>query len=122
MRVAHVGLCAVLVLLVSGCGEGTPPVAVLAAAPSPSTMSLPCDEGRQTQVALDIAGPGRPSPEEAVAPFAATLTLVTQKHDGRTTVAALGPNETVLRMFEVSQHQDGWWPDGYRECRRRPGR
>ena len=118
MRVAQVGLCAALVLLASGCGESTspPPVAALAAAPSPSTMSLPCDQGRQTLVALDFVGPGKPSPEEAVAPFAAALTLVAQKHDGRTTVAALGANETVIRMFEVSQHQDGWWPDGYREC------
>lgn len=116
MGFAQAGLYAAVVMLGSGCGEGTVPDELDAARSDTSATSLPCDETEQTAVALDVPGPGRPSPEEAVAPFAGALTLVAQERGGGTTVLGLRADGTVFRVFEVTEREDGWWPDGYREC------
>src|SRR5688572_8766476 len=116
MRFAQAATYAVLVLLASACGDRPAPDATDASAPSSSAMSLPCDGTEQTGVVLDVPGPGRASPEEAVAPFAGALTLVAQERDGRTKVLGLRADKTVFRVFEVTKREDGWWPDGYQEC------
>ena len=117
MRFAQVGLYAVLMVLVTGCGDRTAPHAADSpTSPSDSATALPCDETEQGGVALDVPGPGRPTPEEAVAPYAGALTLVAQQGDDGTTVLGLRADGTVLRVFGVTKREDGWWPDGYREC------
>mgnify|MGYP000032298378 CR=1 FL=1 len=84
--------------------------------PSPAALSLPCDESEQTMVMWDLAGPGEPTPAQAVAPHAGALTLVEQESAGDTTVFGLRDDGSVFRAFQVTKHDDGWWPDGYREC------
>ena len=116
MRFARTGLYAMLVLLGSGCGAWTGHDELDAARPDTSALSLPCDETEQTGVNLDVPGPGRLSPEEAVAPFAGALTLVAQERDGGTRVLGLRADDTVFRVFDVTKRGDGWWPDGYTEC------
>lgn len=116
MRFAQAGLYAMLVMLGSGCGDRAAPDELDAARTDTSARSLPCDETEQTGVRLDVPGPGRPSPEEAVAPFAGALTLAAHERDGGTTVLGLRADETVFRVFKVTKRDDGWWPDGYREC------
>ena len=119
MRLEKVGLYAVLMLLATGCGDRTAPDATAADPSTPPAgvaTSLPCDESDQTAVFLDVPGPGRPTPEGAVAPYAGALTLVAHKGDGGTTVLGLRADKTVFRVFDVTKRKDGWWPDGYREC------
>lgn len=82
--------------------------------PSVSATSLPCT--KQAAVALDVPGPGQPTAEEAVAPYAGALTLVVQQSGGESTVLGLLSDNTVVRVFQVTKRVDGWWPDGYREC------
>jgi hypothetical protein len=84
--------------------------------PSQTALSLPCDQSEQTMVMWDLAGPGRPTPIQAVAPHAGALTLVEQENAGETTVFGLRADGSVFRAFQVTKHDDGWWPDGYREC------
>ena len=67
-------------------------------------------------VALDVPGPGRPSPVEAVAPVGGGLVLAAQTSGGETTVLGLDADGTVSRVYEVTEQDDGWWPNGYREC------
>jgi hypothetical protein len=118
MRFAQVGMSVVLVAFAAGCGDDTAPDTAAASSPTSATASaLPCDEADQTRVALDTPGPGRPTPEEAVAPYAGALKLVAQEGDQRTSVLGLRADDSVFRVFDVSRHDDGWWPDGYRECR-----
>lgn len=116
MRFAHLGLFATCLLLGSACGDRAAADAGDATSPAPSAPSLPCDEIEQGYVGWDVPGPGRPSPEEAVAPFAGALTLVAQEGGGGTAVLGLRADGTVFRVFEVTARDDGWWPDGYREC------
>ena len=69
------------------------------------------------RVDLDIPGPGQPTPEEAVAPYAGAGRLVLVSEQGKTaTVDVVGPEGQVFRVFEVTKHRDGWWPDGYTQC------
>lgn len=118
MRFAQVGMSVVLVVLAAGCGDDTAPDTAGASSSASATASaLPCDEAEQTRVALSIPGPGRPTPEEAVSPYAGALKLVAQEGDGRTSVLGLRADGSVFRVFDVSRLDDGWWPDGYRECR-----
>lgn len=79
-------------------------------------LSLPCDVSEQTMVMFDLAGPGQPTPRQAVAPHAGALTLVVQESAGDTTVFGLRDDGSVFRAFQVTKRDDGWWPDGYREC------
>jgi hypothetical protein len=118
MRFAQVGMSVVLIVLAAGCGDGTAPNTAAASSSASATASaLPCDEAHQTGVALDVPGPGQRTPEEAVAPYAGALELVAQDGDERTSVLGLRADGSVFRVFDVSRHGDGWWPDGYRECR-----
>jgi hypothetical protein len=109
----------VLMMLASGCKDDTDTAAVEAnpsALASASTSTLPCSESEQRYVAWDVPGPGRPTPEEAVAPHAGALTLVAHQGGDGMTVLGLRTDGTVFRVFDVTQSDDGWWPDGYREC------
>jgi hypothetical protein len=125
---ARVTSCTLLLLLATGCGERSAPVAANEPNPaSPSedptggtfgsiAMLLPCDESDQTYGALDIPDPGQPSPAEAVAPFADGLTLVSEGGARHARVHALRLDGTVVRIFDVTKREDGWWPDRYGEC------
>ena len=81
-------------------------------------LSLPCPPSEQGGTALDIPGPGRPTPEQAVAPYAGggEVTTVADEERGSAVVHVLGPDGKVFRTFQVSKRVDGWWPDGYLEC------
>ncbi|ATO15785.1 hypothetical protein CO540_19740 [Micromonospora sp. WMMA2032] len=79
-------------------------------------MSLPCDDTEQTLVMWDLAGPGQPTPIQAVAPHAGALTLVEQESAEGITVFGIRDDGSVFRAFQVTKHDGGWWPDGYREC------
>ena len=41
---------------------------------------------------------------------------VADKERDSALVHVLGPDGKVVRTFQVSEHADGWWPDGYLEC------
>jgi hypothetical protein len=51
-----------------------------------------------------------------VTPYAGALTLVVQERGGEATVLGLRDDKSVFRAFQVTRRNDGWWPDGYREC------
>ena len=51
-----------------------------------------------------------------MSPHAGALTLIKQEDAGETTVFGLRVDDSVFRAFQVIRHDDGWWPDGYREC------
>ncbi|MFC6288044.1 hypothetical protein ACFP3Q_13280 [Nocardioides sp. GCM10027113] len=118
MRFIRVGMSVVLMLVAVACGEaGEPETKVAKASTSGvAATALPCDESEQTYVAWDVPGPGRPTPEKAVAPYAGALTLVAQKRPKATTVLGLRADGSLLRVYDVTKGDDGWWPDGYREC------
>lgn len=117
MRSRHVVVAALLTVMGSACGSGGTNGAAETPEPSPTVLSLPCDESEQTVVMWDVAGPGRPTPTQAVAPHARALTLVEHVIDRDTaTVFGLRDDGSVFRAFDVTKHDDGWWPDGYREC------
>lgn len=117
MRIGHVAMMAVVATVASGCGaspsgqsgEPTPAAA--------SETALPCVATEQSRVALDVPGPGQPSPEEAVAPYAGALQLASGEVDGDTVVFGLRQDGSIFRMFQVSERADSWWADGYSECR-----
>ena len=119
MRYRQAGTLAALAMLAlvgGACGlQGGADVAA-SAEPSFATSSLPCRTTEQTGVIWDYPGPGQPTPEEAVVPFAGALTLVVLERDGKTEVLGLKPDGTVFRVFQVTKQKDGWWADGYREC------
>ena len=113
-------LCSSLLLavLLSGCGS--------AAGPSEDSETTPAAENGPTRdiesdcpgthVALDIPGPGRPTPDEAVAPYAKGTPVTVNRTPRKAVVHDLSPDGAILRIFQVSKHDDGWWPDGYAEC------
>ncbi len=57
-----------------------------------------------------------PSPEEAVAPFAGALTLLSEGGGQHTRVHGLLGDGIIVRTFEVTKRKDGWWPEGFSEC------
>jgi hypothetical protein len=77
---------------------------------------LPCRTNEQSIALWDYAGPGQPTPQEAVTPFAGSLRLVVQERNGETEVLGLKADGAVFRVFQVTKQKDGWWADGYREC------
>ena len=88
------GLLAAVVTLSSAC------VAQLsgdAQASEPTTRAgvLPCADSDQSSAALDVPSPGQPSPEEAVAPYAGALELVSEQVDGSTIVVGLRRDDSV---------------------------
>lgn len=116
MRYRHIGAVALLAAIGSACGGESVNDAAKVAGPSPTALSLPCDESEQTVMMWDVSGPGQPTPSQAVAPHAGALILVEQEDAGETTVFGLRGDGSVFRAFEVTKQDDGWWPDGYREC------
>jgi hypothetical protein len=117
MRYGQMALVALVALTGSACGNGGASDPAEASEPPASTLALPCGESEQTAVALDVPGPGQPTPEAAVTPYAGALTLVVQERGGETTVFGLRDDNSVLRAFQVTRRDDGWWPEGYRVFR-----
>jgi len=101
----------------SACGAQGSSTAMRAPTPSARADALPCADGGQSHVALDVPGPGRPTPQQAVAPYAGALELVTADVDEGTVVLGLRHDDSVFRVYRVTERSDGWWPDGYAECR-----
>lgn len=84
--------------------------------PAPGSV-LRCADTQLSRVALDVPGPGQPSPLEAVAPHAGTLDLASRVVDGEIVVIGLRQDGSIVRTYDVTERADGWWPDGYSECR-----
>lgn len=109
----------VIATLIAGCGSGARPSgasdSATAAEHGPAPVVASDCPGTHI-VALDIPGPGRPTPEEAVAPYAKGAPETVKKTSRNAVVHDLGPEGELLRIFQVSKHKDGWWPDGYTEC------
>lgn len=116
MRSGLVVTLALLAMAGSACGSRSAADSTQPAVFSASKMSLPCPVADQTGLDLDVPGPGQPTPEEAVAPYAGALTLVAEQVDGRTIVLGLRGDGSVFREYQVTEREDGWWPDGYHEC------
>lgn len=116
MRVLKWAAGMVVAVLVAGCAGQAVVEDPVADPTTGDPSTLPCSHSEQRMVALDIAGPGRPTPEEAVAPYAVGTPVVVQQERGKAVVHVLGPDGDVVRIFEVTRHDDGWWPDGYTEC------
>ena len=116
MPYGRIGAVALVAVMGSACGGGSATDAAEASIPSSTAMSLPCAESEQTVVMWDVSGPGQPPPREAVTPYAGALTLVVQESAGETTVFGLRDDGSVFRAYQVTKTDDGWWPDGYREC------
>lgn len=89
--------------------------------PSPGTVygGLSCPFSEQTRVALDVPGPGQPTPQDAVAPFLGSLSIsaVNTKERAAQVIASDADGAAVI-VYSLTQQEDGWWPDGYTECRR----
>jgi hypothetical protein len=81
-----------------------------------TVLALPCPSSDQRPVDLDIKGPGQPTPEQAVAPFAEGAEPVAREGERETRVFVLESDGTVASVFIVSRHDDGWWPDAYTDC------
>lgn len=112
MRTAASWLALPLVTL--GCGTDTVSNAKPTAQPTASAI-LDC--AAPTGVSLDIPGPGQPSPEEAVAPFADGLVPVLISQGARAArVATFSAAGDAVRVFTVTRREDGWWPDGWSQC------
>lgn len=110
------GMLVAVVALSSACGT-QPRDDTSASGPASRAHALPCAESDQSGVVLDVPGPGRPTPEKAVAPYAGALQLVAEDVDGSTVVVGLTRDATVFRVYQVTKRFDGWWPEGYAECR-----
>jgi hypothetical protein len=127
MSLTKVTAAVALTALLAGCGGqafGDDPAATRQKAETATTtapgedLSLLCPASEQRRTDLDIPGPGRATPEQAVAPFAGGggVTTVADEGRGSAVVQVLGTDGDVVRTFQVSEHGDGWWPDGYFEC------
>lgn len=92
--------------------------------PTPSTtddaegLSLPCPTSDQQRVDLDVLGPGRPSPQEAVAPYVDGRheSMAVTEQDQAAIVYVQTADGTVTQVFKARKRIDGWWPDSYSEC------
>ena len=112
-----VGVLVAAVTVGSGCSEPTSGQGKASPDSVAPATALPCADSGQLRVDLDVPGPGQPSPEEAVAPYAGALKLAASEVDGGTVVVGLRRDDSVLRVYHVTKRVDGWWPDGYSECR-----
>ena len=109
-------LLAVVTLSSAGGVQGSDG-ATRASRPAARAGALPCIASDQSHVALDVRGPGRTTPDQAVAPYAGALKLITVEVDEGTVVVGLRPDDTAFRVYRVTRRSDGWWPDSYAECR-----
>lgn len=112
----HLVAGALLLLLIAGCGTDSTNDSATAGERSEGQTRLGCPASEQTVVDLDVPGPGKSTPEEAVAAFADGSTTVVSETEGTATVNVLGADGTVARVFQATQRKDGWWPDSYTEC------
>ena len=78
----------------------------------------PCPNSSRKSVDLDIPGPGQPTPQLAVAPYALGSAIVISEENGAATVLGLAGYGEPTRVFKVTKREDGWWPDSYVECPR----
>jgi hypothetical protein len=108
-------LVAAAALALSSCGEDN--AASDPQAPAPMLV-LDCGASQPLVTLLDVPGPGRATPEKAVAPYADGLYLIAEQSGGTAVAYSMRGGE-VVRQFDTSRHDDGWWPDGYMECTRR---
>ena len=130
MSVTKLTAAVALTALLAGCGghavgdnraASRAPKAETATTTGPAEdLSLPCPASNQRRTDLDVPGPGRATPEQAVAPFSGggEVTTVAGEERDKAVVQLLGTGGIVVRAFQVSAHDDGWWPDGYVECSR----
>lgn len=116
MQVRHLVAGASLLLLLTGCGTEATDDSAASGKENERQARLVCPASDQTAVDLDVPGPGKSTPEAAVAPFADGSTTLVNETEGSATVNALGADGTVTRVFKVTQRKDGWWPDSYTEC------
>ncbi len=92
-------------------------IAVLERADAPFTApAFPCSESDRQPTDLDVPGPGQPTPEKAVGPYADGRQLVLDPSNPNV-VYAVNADGSAYRTFRVSRQTDGWWPDGYTQCR-----
>jgi hypothetical protein len=82
-------------------------------------MELPCSKAQRHSTDLDVPGPGRRTPEEAVASYANGPTL-REELPNSVVVHELNANGVVVRTYLISRHNGGWWPDGWLECQQSP--
>lgn len=107
-RVGSIAASIISLVIAAGCGDANDARATDEAAQ--------CDKGGLS-TALDIPGPGRPTPEEAVEPYLDAFVVVSVQEDGGTaTVTAEAPGSDAVRLYDLTRREDGWWPDGYTEC------
>ena len=107
MRTRGLACCVVVAVIPTGCGGSTSGAASL----------LPCSAGEQRIVSYDLPGPGQPTPEEAVLLVDGSSGLSLEvRTDGEQTTVLGRDDGVVIRVYEVTEKEDGWWPDGYREC------
>ena len=128
MSVTRVTAAVALTALLAGCGGravGDDPAATRALRAGTATITAPaedpsllCPAAGQRRTDLDIPGPGRATPEQAVAPFAGDggVTTIADEDRDRAVVQVLGTDGDVVRIFQVSEHAGWWWPDGFFEC------
>jgi hypothetical protein len=98
-------------------------VTVAASAPSMGGVAEECAPSQRLEVMFDYPGPGRPTPAKAVAPLLGALKVGTTRVSGdgdKATVTALDSAGNVVREYRLTKASDGWWPDGYTACKRRP--
>lgn len=114
--VKFVAVVGAVVLVLSSCSENH---TALDSETSTPKLVLDCGASQPLGTDLDIPGPGRATPEKAVAPYAEGLDLVAEQSGRAAVVFGLTDGE-VVRQFQARKHDDGWWPDGYTECTRRP--
>jgi len=110
--------------------EGNPSQVVeVTVVPSPPAVNEPgtdtvygglsCPFSEQTRAALDIPGPGQPTPQEAVAPFLGSLSIsAVHTKERAAQVIANDADGAAVIVYTLTKQEDGWWPDGYTECRR----
>lgn len=85
-------------------------------APNNVGTAHPCPDSQRSPVALDIPGPGRLTPQEAVAPYIVGSALVISEDAHSATIMELAGYGSATRVFEVTKREDGWWPDTYVVC------
>lgn len=80
-------------------------------------VDLPCPAEQRTTTDIDYPGPGQPTPEKAVGPLLGELSVGAVNEEGRqATLSAIGDDGVVKRVYSLTRHADGWWPDGYTTC------
>ncbi len=117
MRFAQTVVAAALAVAslsgLSACGdESTASGALPASEAAPSVCSHESGAG----VDLDVPGPGKPTPEEAVAPYLDAYVVTNVEEHQRSATLRAETAGGAVRLFNLTRRNDGWWPEGYAEC------